>query len=257
MRIVQVPGLWFALMLAGLGAPLTAMAPAQQPACEARDDAGGSGDEAAPIRLEVIIGEPLENIRSRAEDGLVGPPGEGVLMARGPVDLRLGYGGRTMEFGRIEGGRQPLLITDSSGAGVVDGVALTYEPDLLPLDVAIARAQALKPWLELVGFTLPIAPDAGDIAAFTVIRADGSAGARAADWTRAARMLGDEARGITAMQLLTLRSSRHIASLRLENVRRHQRDVCAHSIWRGQQGQEWRLLFSISPSQEPAQLPSG
>ena len=39
-------------------------------------------------------------------------------------------------------------------------------------------------------------------------------------------MLADDGQAITAMQVYTLRAPAHMASLRLENVRRHEREVC-------------------------------
>ena len=44
-----------------------------------------------------------------------------------------------------------------------------------------------------------------------------------------------------------------MVGLRLENVRRHEREVCAHSDWQGEAGREWRLLVTVSPSLDPRQ----
>lgn len=213
----------------------------------------GAGD-AAPAALEVNIGEPLEGLQARAGPALTGPPGEGLLMARGPIDLKLNYDGHDIDLGRVEGGRQPLMVASGGSEGRVESVTFSYQPAMLALDAALARAQALKMWLESAGFgLLPGADRLGDPPAFTTVPSDGSDGVHAADWADAARMLADDARGITAMELYTLRSQSHMASVRLENVRRHEREVCAHSAWTGTAGQEWRLLVTIAPSLAPVQ----
>jgi hypothetical protein len=175
-------------------------------------------------------------------------------MARGPIDLKLGYDGRTIDLGRVEGGRQPLIVNEGGSQGAVEAVTFSYQPALLALDAALARARSLRAWLEQAGFgLLPGADRLGDLPAFTTRPADGSDGVHAADWADAERMLADEARGVTAMELYTVRSPSHMAYVRLENVRRHEREVCAHSEWSGPAGQEWRLLVTIAASLAPVQ----
>jgi hypothetical protein len=212
----------------------------------------GSGGDAAPAALEVSIGEPLEGLQARAGQALTGPPGEGLLVARGPIDLKLDYDGHDIDLGRVEGGRQPLIVATGGGEGRVESVTFSYQPAPFALDAALARAQSLKTWLEAAGFgLLPGADRLGDPPAFSTRPSDGNDGVHAADWADAARMLADEAQGIAAMELYTVRSRSHMASVRLENVRRHEREVCAHSEWSGAPGQEWRLLVTISPSLAP------
>jgi hypothetical protein len=213
----------------------------------------GAGD-AAPAALEVNIGEPLDALQARAGQALTGPPGEGLLMARGPIDLKLNYDGHDIDLGRVEGGRLALMVATGGIEGRLESVTFSYQPTPVALDAALARAQSLKSWLEGAGFgLLPGANRMGDPPAFSTRPSDGSDGVHAADWADAARMLADEAQNITAMELYTLRSRIHMASVRLENVRRHEREVCAHFDWSGAAGQEWRLLVTISPSLAPVQ----
>ena len=47
------------------------------------------------------------------------------------------------------------------------------------------------------------------------------------------------------------------AHVSLDQVRRHEREVCPHSDWHGEPGREWSLLVTLSPSrnamiEEPA-----
>jgi hypothetical protein len=203
----------------------------------------------APVALEVILYEPLADLRARAGENLVPMDGDGFLVARGPVDLRLGYDGRSIDLGRVEGGRMPLIVTDNAGDRMTAGINFSYQPDLLSLDEALARARSLTQWLDEAGFD-PIAESSiyGDIAPFTTMPGDGSEGTSAASWEEAARMLADDGQAIAAMRLYTLRAPAHMASLRLENVRRHEREVCPHSDWHGEADREWRLLVTLSPS---------
>ncbi len=206
--------------------------------------------DAAPVALAVTIDEPVADLRARAGAGL--PDSDGILAARGPVDLRLGYGGQSIDLGRITASPQPLLVVDSGGSGVVGGIVFDYQPGLLSLDEALNRAQAFKAWLEQAGFAvLPGGERLGDQPAFTVMPEDGSEGARATDWAEAARMLSDETQAVSAMALYDLRTQRHMASVRLENVRRHERLVCPHASWAGEAGREWRLLVTINSSLAP------
>lgn len=206
--------------------------------------------EAAPFATAVTLGEPMADLQARAGAGLAG--GEGMFAARGPVDLRLGYGGHSIDLGRIDARQQPLLVVDSGGDGRVSGVAFDYAPGLLPLDEALTRAQAFRQWLEQAGFAQqPGGERLGDQPAFTVVPEDGSEGARATDWADAARMLGDEAQAVSAMELYGLRTQSHYAGVRLENVRRHERLVCPHAEWAGEAGREWRLMVTINASRSP------
>jgi hypothetical protein len=91
----------------------------------------------------------------------------------------------------------------------------------------------------------------GDRPAFATMRTSEDEGVRAADWADAARLLADEARGFTAMDLFTLRTQSHVASVRLENGRRMEREICPHSEWSSDGGREWRLLVRISQSMAP------
>jgi len=214
-----------------------------------------SAAQTAPVALEVILYEPLADLRARAGEHLVPMDGDGFLVARGPVDLRLGYDGRSIDLGRVEGGRMPLIVTDNAGDGMTAGINFSYQPDLLSLDEALARARSLTQWLDEAGFD-PVAESSlfGDFAPFTTLPGDGSDGTSAASWEEAARMLADDGQAITAMQVYTLRAPAHMASLRLENVRRHEREVCPHSDWHGEPGREWRLLVTLSPSRDPRQV---
>jgi len=213
----------------------------------------GSGVDAAPAALEVAIGEPFAGLVARAGDTLTRLDGEGIAVARGPIDLRLGYDGPVIDLGRVDGGRQPLMISTDGEGERVGGVSFSYAPGLLSLDEALSRAQALKQRLEQAGFgVLPGADRLGDLPNFTTRPADGGDGVHAADWADAARMLADDAQGISAMELFTIRSQSHMAFVRLENERRHEREMCPHSEWRSEGGREWRLLVQINPSLAPA-----
>lgn len=206
--------------------------------------------DAAPVALAVTLNEPMADLQARAGTALAG--GDGMLAARGPVDLRLNAGGQSIDLGRIDARQQPLLIVENGGDGLVSGLIFDYEPGLLSLDEALTRAQGFRQWLEQAGFALlPGADRLGDRPAFTVMPEDGSEGARAADWADAARMLGDEARAVTAMELYALRTQTHFAGVRLENVRRHERLVCPHAEWAGEAGREWRLMVTINGSLAP------
>lgn len=211
--------------------------------------------QTAPIALQVNLLEPLEELRGRAGETLVPMDGDGFLVARGPIDLRLGYDGNSVDIGRVDGGQMPLVVTDRSGDGLTGGVNFSFPPELLPLDEALARARALVDWFDRSGFDR-IAESSmyGDIAPFTNMPGDGSEGRSASSWEEAARMLGDEAQAVTAMQLYTLRAPSHMVALRLENVRRYEREVCPHSDWQGEAGREWRLLVTLSPSLDPRQI---
>ena len=59
------------------------------------------------------------------------------------------------------------------------------------------------------------------------------------------------------MELYMLRTATHFASVRIENLRRHEREVCALAEWQGEPGREWRLLVMISPSLAPPPLEQG
>ena len=211
--------------------------------------------QTAPIPLQVNLYEPLQELRRRAGETLVPMDGDGFLVARGPVDLVLGYDGNSLDIGRIDGGRMALVVTDRNGDGLTGGVNFSFPPGLLPLGEALARARSLTEWFDQAGFD-PIAEASmyGDVAPFTTLPGDGSDGRRAASWEQAAQILADEAQGVTAMQLYTLRAPSHMVGLRLENVRRHEREVCAHSDWQGEAGREWRLLVTVSPSLDPRQV---
>jgi hypothetical protein len=177
-----------------------------------------------------------------------------MMVARGPIDLRLVYDLHGIDLGRVEVGQRPLTVIGGGDGERVSGVTFNYGPGMLPLDEALVRARALKRQLEGAGFgLLPGAEQAGDPPPFTAMPSNGNEGVHAADWADAAHMLGDEAREITAMDLYTLRTQGHVASVRLENERRHERDVCPHSEWSGEGGREWRLLVTISPSLAPTQ----
>ena len=212
----------------------------------------GSPTDAPPAALEVAIGEPFAGLVARAGEALTALPGEGMLIARGPIDLRLGYDGPVIDLGRVEGGRNRLTIAGDGEGERVGSVTFAYGPGLLPLDEALSRAQALKQRLEQAGFgVLPGAARLGDLPDFTTRPTDGGDGVHAADWADAARMLADEAQAISAMELFTIRSQSHMASVRLENARRHERETCPHSEWSSEGGREWRLLVSINPSLAP------
>jgi hypothetical protein len=91
----------------------------------------------------------------------------------------------------------------------------------------------------------------GDLAAFTTIETNGDEAAHASDWADAAHMLADETRGIAAMQLYMLRTQTHVASVRMENAARRERDACPHSEWSSEGGRDWRLVVTITPSRPP------
>lgn len=214
----------------------------------------GSGEDQTPAAIQIAIGEPLAGLQARAANALTEVPGEGLLLARGPIDLQLDYNGHRIDVGRVEGGRQRLSVAGDDGGAAqrVGSLAFSQGPGSMPLQEALSQAQALKRQLEAAGFgLLPGAERMGDPAPFTTRPADGGEGVHAADWADAARMLADEAGGITDMSLYTLRTNSHLVSVSLENVRRHEREICAHSDWSGRDGREWRLQVMISPSLAP------
>ena len=176
------------------------------------------------------------------------------MMARGPVDLRLIYDGHDLDFGRVAGGRERLTVGGDVGHDLesVGSVSFSDGPGLLPLDEALARAQTLKRQLEGAGFgLLPGAERLGDLPAFTARPSSGEENVHAADWADAARMLADDARGITEMNLYTLRTQSHMVTVALQNAQRHEREICAHSEWSSDGGRDWRLRVTIAPSLAP------
>jgi hypothetical protein len=207
-----------------------------------------SAPDAAPAAVEVALDEPFPELEQRAAGTLTAVPGEGLMIARGPVDLTLALGETRFPVGRVLGGTQPLMITEAGGDGVVGGMAFAFPGDRLSLADALARAQALQQSLAQAGFRpVPESERMGSPGPFTTMPSDGSEGVSASDWADAERRLADEGQAITAMELYELRSGRHQASVRLENERRHERLVCPHSDWTGEAGREWRLLVTISP----------
>jgi len=211
----------------------------------------GSGDDQSAAAAEIVIGEPVAGLEAREADALTEIPGDGLILARGPIDLRLTYGERTIDLGRIEGGRQRLSLS-ADGHGYVGNLAFHDGPGPLTLDETIARAQSLRQWLEQAGFgLLPGAETLGDQPPFAAHPSTGEDWVYAADWADAARMLRDEAQGISEMELYTLRTQSNMASVTLENGRRHEHAICPHSEWSSEGGREWRVRVTISPSLAP------
>ena len=208
-----------------------------------RSDSG-----AAPAAVEIALDEPFPELEQRAAGALTAVPGEGLMIARGPVDLTLAMGAMRFPVGRVLGGIQPLMVTEAGGDGVVGGMMFAFPNERLPLDDALARARALQQALVDAGFReVPESERMGSPGPFTTMPSDGSEGVSASDWADAERRLADEGQAVTAMELYEVRSGRHQASVRLENERRHEREVCPHSDWTGEPGRDWRLLVTISP----------
>lgn len=206
--------------------------------------------DAAPVPVAVTLFESPAELRARAGAALITIPGEEMMIASGPIDLRLGYGESQLDLGRADAGPEPLLVTTGSGEGgeaFVGGVRFNAAPATLA--EALGRAEALQAALERAGFRAMPGADALDRPPFTIDGDDGWT-QPASDWAGAARVLGDEARGIDEMGLYVLRTRDVRAEVRIENARRIEAGECAHSEWPSG-GRDWRLAVAIQEGRAP------
>ena len=200
----------------------------------------------APGAVEVTLGEPVERVLDRTGIQFMSDQSSGLRTAA-PVDLRMRLGDRSFDAGRI-GGVDDLTLSITYGprSETVTGVFFNYQDGLLDLAQALERARAFRAWLEQGGFARSTSQEGNAMPDFRVVTFDGSDGASASDWDSAARLLADEGQAITMMHLYTLGAGDHLASAQLFNVRRNERETCAHAEWSGTPGREWRLYLSLA-----------
>ena len=200
----------------------------------------------APGAVDVTLGEPVERVLERTSIQFTSDQSSGLRTAA-PVDLRMRLGERLFDAGRI-GGMDDLTLSITYGprSETVTGVFFNYQDGLLDLAQALERARAFRAWLEQGGFARSTSYEGNAMPDFRVVTFDNSDGATASDWDSASRMLADEGQAIKMMHLYSMGGGDYSANAQLFNVRRNERETCAHSEWSGTPGREWRLYLSLS-----------
>ena len=207
--------------------------------------------DGTPFPLDLGLYEDAAALKARAGAGLT--DNDRLLVATAPIDLRLSHEGRGIDIGRIEGVAHPLIVqVDVSEDGrdnFIGGYSFAVAPQTL--EAALAQAQALKAWLEQAGFAVLPSADDDRRRPFEVTGAD-LAEPMPTDWASAARLLADEAEGVTEMRLFILRTPERGAEVRIENGRRSARERCPHAEW-PDGGRDWRLQVELSRTLAPVQ----
>lgn len=202
-------------------------------------------EEGAPSvgLFDISLGEDFEATVARSTFPFRPDAGLGNDVADGVAEVRLRWGDRVYDAGRVT--NLSWYVNERDGTPYIKAVVFSHEDGLLELHEGLARARALRDWLERAGFTLGGPPEADERPPFTLVhpyRYD----EQLSSWEEAEEVLADPETGIQGLDLYQMRAGDWYATVTLFNPNRSPAGISATDPVR-----QWDLQVSFDSELPP------
>ena len=227
---------------------------------QAQPEHGASVASAAPIRegpilpwyvapdaptigvFDIVLGEPFAATVARSTFPFRPESGLGGEYADGVAEVRLRWGDRVYDAGRVTD--LGWYVIERDGAPSIKAIDFSHQDGMLELREAMGRARALQAWLVQAGFTPGGPPEADERPDFSLIhpyRYD----ERAASWEEAEALLASSSE-IHGFDLYRMRSGDWYATVTLISYARSGQGPPLRNP-----GREWNLQVGFNSELEP------